>query len=986
MQLPAHGSARPGLLRSESAQHIAGGVPAASTPPFVTTHGFQPPHSPSGRSVAAGPGGPESALPTHKRKCSSRQRSALAQQLPAGASQSAPGNRARSESMVADDGKSPPCAERGHVPGTFQPRSAPKLQLPCTVHSVPPQRNSTFADAAPLPQVAVASQAVDQSMADTALKRSHSERIARRRHPSQLPSTEAAHASAAVSEPGDISMHDDPYSADNNTTWPPSCGAEWLLAAPGEQALGTADHVSLRSPCSACAVPGQQLLLTGILLAVMCGFGSAGPSSCAHGPPQLACRAGPVPAYASLHVVGLLPPWGSAAFTLTWPRSPSSWACLQAASGQVCTPRSIDTAMRSAGMGAMPRPNTSPARALLPFALPTIAERRPMLARTTSHEELRHTSGDEASEEAPAATGAGNCTAMSAPPAAQPHSMPASPRGMLDVSPFDLLRGTALGGAHSGNDDTGRPLSSPFEHFMRGHADAGLADIDAGTLLRGSCDAEAHDAAGLRSLHADEHTAPRTSAATRMPGSASEPASSPACKSLRGSERGQQHSYDDLCLRQSAHSMAHAAGASLPPRPKFGFARGGTQSATLPAHGSVAAADVKGESHDSLQRSAPLSSRPAHSQPLAGGAAAEAEATDALPQPLLTACSDDFNELDLPPRSASAIGNFRDASQRSLDDLDMLLKTQDDEMPPWPTQSVSPPQSLRRDSLSGPLLDLPPAAPAFTAPAVAQSLHEPQPMRRPVPVPSRMVPASPQHAPSCVADADSDFDGCDEYSQRHGGSSPPLSTGALGPRWLVRRSVDAGAGAGASALADADDSGSPRSSIAHTRALRSLRRGAAHGPVFCSGRSIAAEWLQVPAVPLAPGAACHDDASVPEAAAWVRRGAPGAWRAPGARSRSVVSRNMSRASLLFSPDVQRLGVASSLASEGSEWPVHQRDASGSATGAGAGSVRANPIHAAAGSWAGGDGSTALRKSSVSQGVAEKPVPEGHELLWEDSIQ
>jgi hypothetical protein len=108
---------------------------------------------------------------------------------------------------------------------------------------------------------------------------------------------------------------------------------------------------------------------------------------------------------------------------------------------------------------------------------------------------------------------------------------------------------------------------------------------------------------------------------------------------------------------------------------------------------------------------------------------------------------------------------------------------------------------------------------------------------------------------------------------------------------------------------------------AHEARLRALR-----DEPFSSGRSIAAEWLRVPAVPLLPGTQCHDDAMVPEGTGYTR------WlrncrQPPTTRSLSVASRNASRSSFYLSPEVPRLTVASSLASEGSEWQASQREVS-----------------------------------------------------------
>lgn len=461
-------------------------------------------------------------------------------------------------------------------------------------------------------------------------------------------------------------------------------------------------------------------------------------------------------------------------------------------------------------------------------------------------------------------------------------------------------------------------------------------------------------------------------ASAAMPASASEPSNSPI---HRAGAAEQQHSFDDLCLQPPFSPAVRAANVQLPQPGQF--ARPASRHSVPVQQPGAVNGCIKRESSADAHEDALGQTPQHHDQGHIGAALCDAAPKDVRPQPLLTLHSEEFDEIDLPPRSASATGDLRHASQRSLDDLDMLLKTQDDEIPPWPLHSASPPHSARQASVSGALPDtLPVAAAAAAVAAQQQSMHEQHAFRHALPVPARMVPASPQHAPSCVADADSDVDGCDDYSQRHGGSSPPLSTGALHSQpWMGRRSMDTAATQRAATFTDGGEG------MAHNHALRQLQCGGGHGPVFCSGRSIAAEWLQVPAVPLAPGAACHDDASVPEAAAWARRSAQARRRARGGRSRSVVSRNVSRTSLLLSPDVQKLGVASSLASEGSEWPVHQREYS-----VGAGAHGAPVLLAGSSGRAGGDGGVALRQGSATQRVTEKPVPEGHELLWDGQMQ
>ena len=117
---------------------------------------------------------------------------------------------------------------------------------------------------------------------------------------------------------------------------------------------------------------------------------------------------------------------------------------------------------------------------------------------------------------------------------------------------------------------------------------------------------------------------------------------------------------------------------------------------------------------------------------------------------------------------------------------------------------------------------------------------------------------------------------------------------------------------------------------AHDAGLHALRPGP-----FYSGRSIAAEWLQVPAVPLLPGTQCHDDAMVPGATGWTRRGGSGRRRPNAGRSLSLASRNPSASPFMLPADVLRLGVASSFASECSEWLTSQREGAQSWAGTGA---------------------------------------------------
>jgi hypothetical protein len=121
--------------------------------------------------------------------------------------------------------------------------------------------------------------------------------------------------------------------------------------------------------------------------------------------------------------------------------------------------------------------------------------------------------------------------------------------------------------------------------------------------------------------------------------------------------------------------------------------------------------------------------------------------------------------------------------------------------------------------------------------------------------------------------------------------------------------------------------GAQRQRHAHAARLRAFR-----DEPFSSGRCIAAQWLQVPAVPLLPGTHCHDDAMVPEGTGGSARWLASRRHSPWARSLSVASRNASRSPILLSPEVPRLAVASSLASEGSDWPVSHRDGGAATVG------------------------------------------------------
>ena len=544
--------------------------------------------------------------------------------------------------------------------------------------------------------------------------------------------------------------------------------------------------------------------------------------------------------------------------------------------------------MRDGG-ASMPcaSPSATYTRSMPPSMLPTILERRPTLMRTTSLEELRTWQGyaglaGDCGDEGPAP----GSPALSAPPQAAAQSLPSSPkRHSPERSAFDGFQGPAL------------LSSSPFERVRdapsgdngSGTEDDGCGVPASGMHLHAFTDLGAHHDS-VRS-HASPHEG-LVGASTSCPALRQPSASQRAKPVLSNTMR--TRAFEQSALRSFSgplHSDHSAGGASfddndLPQRPSSGcgqpFGSAPAPSALPFCSGALrmsASAALGGDGAGArIDRDARTSAHPSQTLP----AAMWEDMRDSMPL--------------LPPFEAEdgmdAFAGFgatagTGASQRSLqavDESDLLRKPSDPMPSLWlpgdGDDSAARCVLARRSSVGG-----------ASGAAVCES-----PGRSGKLASARGVPP-----PSCLGSEADDVDERGALASSASGAQPPL-------RRL--RSVCHGS---ASGVGSSGGGG--------------LRQPQHAGAMFNSGRSIAAEWLQVPAVPLLPGTQCHDDAMVPEATGWARRHA-GSHRAIGGRSRSVASRNLSRSSLCVPPDVPKLPVASSRASDCSEWFASQRDGGG----------------------------------------------------------
>ena len=589
-----------------------------------------------------------------------------------------------------------------------------------------------------------------------------------------------------------------------------------------------------------------------------------------------------------------------------------------------------------------------PARSLPPSTLPTILERRTTLMRTSSLEDLRFVRDRGTS---PDGGDAGDGAAQPSAAAllqAMPQSLPASPSG-----------GALAGGAFDPF------LASPFDSDRNapsaGHAVLGAASGATGDRFAPAGES-GEQSATAAAAPASAAAAPERSVSPLTAELADEPFA--AWRSLCGWRApDQQWSFDDMCLRNAPGSPAGGSSIAmhcsmddlhvpLPPASVFSLTDGALG-------GSLR-----------LQSSAPpaATARDRFAAPSAHPAAAAARAADGgraassptspwrgargarPPVPALEHDSlIDFDALARPSGLASP-----EPALRSLDDLDLLGKPQDLSPALWLPEPCSPERPVSRAGCGYDRSER--ASPGWGAgvgASAAACASLPPPLR----LSSVAVATRAGMPPSCVgSDAD---DGEGDEPAHTARISPPSSPSGR-RSWQRQRSIGHGGG-----------SGGAGGGSAHTDGLRALRSTQHPGAMFHSGRSIAAEWLQVPAVPLLPGTQCHDDAMVPEATGWARRHGSGG-RAAAGRSRSVASRNMSHTSLALPGDVQKLGVASSLASETSEWYASQREGGASATGWGARGKGSSGC-----AWGLGDGGEGAG-AAAPLGLG---VPEGRALDW-----
>lgn len=578
---------------------------------------------------------------------------------------------------------------------------------------------------------------------------------------------------------------------------------------------------------------------------------------------------------------------------------------------------------------ARPARGPLPARSLPPSTLPTILERRTTLMRTSSLEELRYVRDRAVSEHSTGYDDALPSAAALLSGSGVPQSLPASPscRAAPGAAPFASLS------------------VSPF-------------DFERNVPAHGSSQSDTAHAAGTAAGDAVAQPQPSQPSLCAAPSEEPFTAWRSLC-SWRGAD--QQWSLDDMCLRNTPGALAPGTSGA-------GGAANACQCSMddlhVPARPTSVVSLTDGAFGNALraQGSAPLAAAPPRERqgalsepPEAVAAAARASADLRAPGSPTSAWHSMRSAM--PPLASldqSDLIDFRslpfsslhspEPAMRSLDDLDLITKPHDaaaalwlPERPSSPERGASGAHCGDKCAAAAQRADAPPAAGAFASP--------PPPLRL-----SSVAAATPAGAPASCLGSDAD-DGDNDERAHTARTSPPRSPSSSQP-WQRHRSVGhSGAGS------------------AHTDGLRALRSAQHPGAMFHSGRSIAAEWLQVPAVPLLPGTQCHDDAMVPEATGWTRRHGGGRCAAAGGRSRSVASRNISHTSLMLPGDVAKLGVASSLASETSDWYASQREGGASASGWG---VRAKGSGAAA--WGAGD-------CDASAAPLGPGVPEGRPLDW-----
>jgi hypothetical protein len=570
---------------------------------------------------------------------------------------------------------------------------------------------------------------------------------------------------------------------------------------------------------------------------------------------------------------------------------------------------SLDTAKPTSGASG---PLST--RSLPPSTLPTILERRSTLMRTTSLEELRSrrafggTGTDFARLDSPRHS-AGSSDG------AQPQSLPASPSAVgRSSSPLTSFPGPVLLALRPSKGD------KPFAAGLVADESQGRLGEEDDDDTSGADGARVSDGR-VRGPLAGESTEGHTEGAAD------------GCLAAWHTVCGwkgpdQQWSFDDMCLHRTTAPPATPAMSlddiSVPMRLSSAVVCGDDRwgGAASHSHGHPA---MPRAPHCPLATFPPTTDDAQRQQSQSAREMLVSSCTPPPPSPTTlwndmrdamptfpTLDDDIFMDLGLP---ISGSGGFSDVPLRSLDDLDLLSKPQESVTPALlhcEPDTATLPTSLGRRKVSPPQKSPPMKTPSSSGCKAACSPSVPACALRAEGGWSLATP------PSC---ARCDIDDIDNGGVSGRFTPPPLlSTDGLQQwRWL-RCPQQGGAVVG----------GTLRGT-AHADGLRALRHDQRPGAMFSSGRSIAAEWLQVPAVPLLPGTQCHDDAMVPEATGWARRHA-GSRPAAAGRSRSVASRNQSRSSFLLSPDVQKLGVASSLASECSEWYLSQREGTASAPG------------------------------------------------------